>query len=198
MKYVAIVTSTQYGQTTKIAERIREILHSHGLDAHLFSMQENGDLTSAPVDRFDAVIIGAPVYAGGFPQVIRRWTFQNAGELNGIPCAFFSVSLNAADSREQARKEDLRLIDKFITDTGLRPKLTAPLIGALHYRKYGFLKRWLLKRISASAGGPTDTSRDHELTDWEAVKQFAEAFAALLKPSTTDPKAAVQPRATLH
>lgn len=198
MKYVAIVTSTQYGQTTKIAERIRDVLRSHGFDPHLFSMQENGDLTSAPVDRFDAVIIGAPVYAGGFPKVLRTWTFRNASALNHIPCAFFSVSLNAADTRERARKEDLRLIDKFITETGLRPRLTASLIGALHYREYGFLKRWLMKKISASAGGPTDTSRDHELTDWEAVRQFSEAFAALMEPSPQDPNATVQPRATLH
>lgn len=198
MKYVAIVTSTQYGQTTKIAERIREILHTHGFDAHLFSMQEQRDLTTAPAERFDAVIVGAPVYAGRFPRVLCRWTGENAVTLNRLPCAFFSVSLNAADPRERARKEDLRLIDKFITETGLRPKLTASLIGALHYREYGFLKRWLMKKISASASGPTDTSHDHELTDWEAVRQFAEAFAALMEPSPQDPNATVQPRAMLH
>ncbi|MGV3615114.1 MAG: flavodoxin domain-containing protein [Fimbriimonas sp.] len=198
MKYVAIVTSTQYGQTTKIAERIREILHARGFDAHLFSMQDKRDLTTAPAERFDAVVIGAPVYAGRFPKTLCRWTLESVDTLNRVPCAFFSVSLNAADTRERARKEDLRLIDKFITDTGLRPKLTVSLIGALHYREYGFLKRWLMKKISASAGGPTDTSRNHELTDWDAVRRFAEAFAELLEPAPSAPNAGAQPRATLH
>jgi menaquinone-dependent protoporphyrinogen oxidase len=31
-----------------------------------------------------------------------------------------------------------------------------------------------------SAGGDTDTSRDHEYTDWEAVSAFADRFSARL------------------
>ena len=30
-----------------------------------------------------------------------------------------------------------------------------------------------MQRIAASEGGDTDTSLDHEYTDWEAVEQFA-------------------------
>ncbi|MGV3618532.1 MAG: flavodoxin domain-containing protein [Fimbriimonas sp.] len=181
MKYIAIVTSTQYGQTTKIAECIRDVLHAKGHDVHLFPMQEKGDLGTAPATAFDAAIVGAPVYAGCFSKVLLEWTRSEADALNRIPCAFFSVSLNAADTREKARTEDQRLIGEFLKTTGLRPRLTASLIGKLHYREYNFLIRWLLKRISASAGGPTDTSRDHELTDWNAVERFAEAFAASLE-----------------
>ena len=38
----------------------------------------------------------------------------------------------------------------------------------------------LLKRISRRAGGPTDTSRDYEMTDWNQVVRFAAEFAASL------------------
>jgi len=34
--------------------------------------------------------------------------------------------------------------------------------------------------ISKRKGGPTDTSRDHEFTDWTAVDRFAHQFAAAL------------------
>ena len=34
-----------------------------------------------------------------------------------------------------------------------------------------------MKRISAKEGGPTDMSRDHELTDWARVDTFTRDFA---------------------
>jgi menaquinone-dependent protoporphyrinogen oxidase len=33
-----------------------------------------------------------------------------------------------------------------------------------------------MRLIVGHAGGDTDTSRDYEYTDWEAVTRFAEAF----------------------
>jgi menaquinone-dependent protoporphyrinogen oxidase len=39
-----------------------------------------------------------------------------------------------------------------------------------------------MKRIARAEGGPTDTSRDHELTNWEDVDEFAERFARLAAP----------------
>jgi menaquinone-dependent protoporphyrinogen oxidase len=50
--------------------------------------------------------------------------------------------------------------------------------GKLAYTQYGVLTRWLMRRIAAREGGPTDTSRDHDLTDWVAVRDFALAVAA--------------------
>jgi menaquinone-dependent protoporphyrinogen oxidase len=52
--------------------------------------------------------------------------------------------------------------------------------GALLYRKYGFLKRWIMKRIVARAGGDTDTSRDYEYTDWNDMRAFAKEFLQLV------------------
>jgi menaquinone-dependent protoporphyrinogen oxidase len=34
-----------------------------------------------------------------------------------------------------------------------------------------------MKRIAKHAGGSTDTSRDHEYTDWVALEQFVAALA---------------------
>jgi menaquinone-dependent protoporphyrinogen oxidase len=45
------------------------------------------------------------------------------------------------------------------------------------FTQYGPVLRWVMKRISRGRGGPTDTSRDHEMTDWAAVDQFAERLA---------------------
>jgi menaquinone-dependent protoporphyrinogen oxidase len=45
--------------------------------------------------------------------------------------------------------------------------------GRLAYTQYGLLKRFVMRRIALKAGGPTDTSRDHEMTDWEQVRAVA-------------------------
>lgn len=188
MKRLAIIVATQYGQTAKIADRLDRVLSDAGALVQTFVVRTEHDLSGVSVAGFDGVLIGAPVYAGRFSAPLLNWTKRHAEELNRLPVAFFTVSLNAADTRPKARQEDMRLIAKFLEQTGLRPLCTKSLIGALHYREYGFLKRWLLRRISGSAGGPTDTSRDHELTDWDAVEAFARDFLpAFTSPKTTVP-----------
>ena len=42
----------------------------------------------------------------------------------------------------------------------------------LLYTQYNVLIRFVMKRIAKHAGGATDTSRDHEYTDWVALDQF--------------------------
>jgi hypothetical protein len=49
--------------------------------------------------------------------------------------------------------------------------------GALKYTRYGWLKRRVMRYIAGKAGGSTDTSRDHEYTDWEDLRVFAESLA---------------------
>ena len=70
------------------------------------------------------------------------------------------------------------MIDDFRAETGWRPKSTKAVAGALLYSKYNFLLRWIMKRISRQAGGTTDTSKDHEYTDWAALDRFVEEFVA--------------------
>jgi menaquinone-dependent protoporphyrinogen IX oxidase len=45
------------------------------------------------------------------------------------------------------------------------------------YTRYGWFTRWIMKRIAKKEGGPVDTARDHELTDWDAVARFATRMA---------------------
>lgn len=38
-----------------------------------------------------------------------------------------------------------------------------------------------MRMIVGIAGGETDTTRDYEYTDWDAVERFVDAFAQRLK-----------------
>jgi len=51
---------------------------------------------------------------------------------------------------------------------------------AIRYSQYGAFKHRLMQLFVGLAGGETDTSRDYEYTDWEAVEEFTEAFSSRL------------------
>jgi menaquinone-dependent protoporphyrinogen oxidase len=74
-------------------------------------------------------------------------------------------------------KEPQAFIARFLSKVQWKPWRTAAFAGALAYTKYGPLLRFVMKSISKKKGQPTDTSRDHECTDWAAVNKFAELFA---------------------
>jgi menaquinone-dependent protoporphyrinogen oxidase len=99
---------------------------------------------------------------------------MNRGALERLPSAFFSVSLAAHGDTANAEA----YITNFEQQTGWHPTKLGLFSGALLYRKYGFLKRWMMKRIVRDKPGilSTDTSRDHEYTDWDQVERFGRDF----------------------
>ncbi len=64
--------------------------------------------------------------------------------------------------------------------TGIPPQ-TATFAGALQYSKYGIFKKPVMRLIARMVGNDTDTTRDYEYTDWDAVERFADAFAQQLE-----------------
>jgi menaquinone-dependent protoporphyrinogen oxidase len=90
------------------------------------------------------------------------------------------VSLSAGGPRPKPEAAQ-RYLDKFLRRTGWQPQLTASFAGALKYSLYGPVKRRVMIVIVGLAGGNTDTTRDYEYTDWDAVERFAGAYAQRLK-----------------
>jgi menaquinone-dependent protoporphyrinogen oxidase len=70
-------------------------------------------------------------------------------------------------------------IDKFLYQTGWCPWLARSFAGELAYTRYNPVTRWIMKMISRRNGGPTDTSRDYEFTDWAAVDRFGHELARI-------------------
>ena len=112
-------------------------------------------------------------------------------ELERLSAAFISVTLSEAGAEDPTRTEAERrraagdvqkMIDDFIRESGWTPARTMPVAGALTYSKYNVLVRFIMKRISRKQGGPTDTSRDYEFTNWEAVDRFAASVASRQSP----------------
>lgn len=177
-QHVLIVYGTKYGQTAKIASRIANLLTAAGKRTTL--MDANDVSSGLSPQEFDGVIVGSSIIQGKHRPSIRRFVERHRDALNAMPSAFFSVSGSAASHDERGRAVARQMLDDFVRATVWEPQLVVTLGGAMAFTKYNFVLRWVMKRISRAAGGPSDTTRDHELTDWDQVRRFTEAFAATL------------------
>jgi len=178
MARVLIVNGSSAGQTGKITGRIAQRLRDQN---HAVVVVDGAHLPdNFSVEGFDAAVIGAPVRMMKYPRPIIEFAKSNRAFLERVPSAFFSVCMAAASSLPDKRRQAQTWNESFFNETGWRPRLAPTFAGALHYRKYNFLLRFMMKRIARSEGVSTDTSRDHEYTDWEAVSRFADELARLL------------------
>src|SRR5262249_41947254 len=139
-----------------------------------------GPLARLSPERYDAVIVGASVHIGAFQKSVVRWVRHHAKALKDTQTAFLPVCLAILEQCTEARQEIDRIVERFFSQSGWRPTLTKAFAGALRYTQYPWLKRWMMKRIVAKAGGDTDTTRDYEYTDWNELRAFAGEFVGRL------------------
>ena len=174
-----IVYASHYGQTAKVAHFIAARLREAG-DMVTLSMVDDFRGGMAP-GQFDGAIVGASINFGRHPRSIRRFVRANREELEHIPSAFLSVSGAECSPDEAPRAMAKQYIANLLRETGWQPTMTESIAGAMAYTKYSPIMRWMIKRISQQEGGPADTTRDHEYTDWEQVRRFADRFTEELR-----------------
>jgi menaquinone-dependent protoporphyrinogen oxidase len=173
---IAAIYGSNYGQAEQVVRRIAEILQTAGHDVRIFPGNRlRPDFTLA---EFDAVVVGASIILGRYQGYIRRFVRRHAEELNRLPSAFVSINGHTPESSPEWRHAARGYVDRFQEATGWQPAQVAMFAGALRYTRYGPLTRWIMKQISRRTGGPTDTSRDYEATDWAAVHRFGHRLAA--------------------
>jgi menaquinone-dependent protoporphyrinogen oxidase len=173
---VLVLYNTRAGQSRRIATFLAERARTAGLIAQVADLQRYAALSPQPKPQAALLVAGIQVGTHGddVAETVRSVTPMLAAR----PSALVSVSLSAA---HPARERDAeRYIREFIEETGWRPDSTLAAAGALRYTRYGLLKRIMMKQIASKDGLPTDTSRDHEFTDWKQVSAFGDAFFSTL------------------
>lgn len=174
---ILVLFGTTDGHTAKVARALGEAFRAEGASVDIVDAATEVD--PRPED-YAATVVAASVHAGGFQRRVGRWVAAHAQALNERPTAFLPVCLGVLEHNPRTDRELSAIIERFLTRTGWRPAVRKLVAGALLYTKYNWLKRWMMRRIVAKAGGETDTSRDFEYTDWGDLTQFARAFRSAL------------------
>jgi len=179
----AVFFATREGQARRVAEHVSDTLRDRGVSTDLFDVRD----VHAPVDwrAYQTAFLVASVHLGRHEKEMIRFVRRQRAELERIGAAFVSLSLSQAgaqderkpaDERQRAAADVQRMIADFVAATRWQPAHVLPVAGALAYLKYNLLVRFVMKRIARAAGAPTDTSHNHEFTDWQAVDRFVETI----------------------
>ena len=193
MATVLVVYSTHDGQTRKVAERIATVLRDR---RHVVELLDASRLPRGlDLDRFQAVFVGSPVHARGYLRPLVRFVEEYRPALDRLPTLFFSVGLAILSKTSDGRAQTMEIVDRFVADTGWRPRRIELVAGALPYTRYNFLIRFVMRRIVKSEGGDADTSRDYEYTDWNAVDRFSVEFVDEITGTTRLESPVLPPRA---
>lgn len=179
MAKVLLCYGTTEGQTATVAERVGDVLETEGHDPTLVHLAHPPDVLEP--DAYDGIVVGASIHLGSHQSYVETFVREHRETLNRRPSAFLSVSLTAAHDDPEDRAPATELLEEFLDETGWDPDGTLAVAGALKYSEYGLVKRFAMRRIAGRASGDTDTARDYEYTDWEAVESFAREFATLLR-----------------
>lgn len=183
MGKLLIAYASQHGHVAKIAQRIATAAENAGHRTVVVALDQPHPPVS--LDECDGWIVAGALHAGQYAKSIRDFVRQNHAGLMGKPSAMVAVSLSMSPgSTEKERREVVVITERFLAETGWQPDQVEYVAGALAYRQYNFFLRFMMKMMMRRGGHETDTSRDHDYTDWNALDAFANAFVRRL--STTE------------
>ena len=172
---ILIGYGTTEGQTRKIARFAADRLAEAGHAVELLSLEDAEGLDPA---RFDAVILGGSVHAGGYQKSLKRFAADHAATLNALPVLFLSVSLTAAGEIT----EDWEALHSVLGDleeaTAWRPGRVAHIAGAYRFSEYNLLEAWMMRWIVKGRDPGFDGKSDKEYTDWPALGALIDDWTA--------------------
>ncbi len=171
MEQVLLLHSSTDGQTIKILDYIKREL---GQDCEC-TLQDLNSLPDIEWQKYDRVLIGAAVRYGHLSKKLFQFIEKNLQALEQHKVAFFCVNLTARKEGKNT-PETSAYMKKFLVKSPWCPSLQAVFAGALRYPRYNLFDRTMIQLIMRITGGETDTSKEVEYTDWDAVARFAVAF----------------------
>jgi menaquinone-dependent protoporphyrinogen oxidase len=178
MTRILVIFGTTDGHTRKVAQSVAATFRAGEGNVECDVIQA-GHADIIP-HYYSAVVVCASVHGGRYQRPIARWVRRNAETLNLKPTTFISVCLGVLQKDPTVQQHLDAIARRFLTKSGWQPTQVKIVAGALLYRRYGWLKRAIMKRIVAQAGGDSDTSPDYEYTDWEDLRAFAEHFIRIV------------------
>lgn len=184
---ILIVYASRHGQTQRIAERMARTAREAGAETHLF------EVSALPRDLVphscDVVVLAGPVYFGKYPKALERFATEQRTSLAKVRSVFVSVANTARAPQSLPLAE--QAAHEFLGRTGWAADQVEHVAGGEPYTKYGFITKFIMKRLNRKLGRIVDTKLDYDFTNWEEVDRIARTLAgrmdACSSSSTTSP-----------
>lgn len=171
MKSVLVLYHSNYGHTARIARRIWETVIAEGNQADLMCVME-ADREGLDWNKYDLVIIGAPVFYGKFERQLVAFVNRYKAILDAKATSFFSVSV-VARTPAKATPEGNLYTRKFLQNNPWKPKDAHCFAGKVDYPNWRWFDTKAIQMIMKMTKGPTEPTAIIDYTDWEDVENYA-------------------------
>ena len=171
---ILIVYGTTEGHTRQLCDFAAVALNEAGHDVTTIDAGRRADPQPSS---YDAAILAASIHVGRYQAPLAAYARGHRTQLAEMPNAFVSVSLSAAGENPDDWAGLEQCVARFEQETDWTPQVVHHAAGAIRYSHYDFFKRLLLKYIAHKRGKGTVTSRDYDLTDYDALRSFVLDFA---------------------
>jgi menaquinone-dependent protoporphyrinogen oxidase len=160
--------ATRYGSTEEVATAIASTLRDEfAIQVDLQPMSEVRSL-----DRYNAVILGVPLYVGSWPNDADRFMFTHKKALTHRPVALFALG-PVSDDPEDAQGSREQLDKELANYPWLDPVAIEIFVGKYDPDKLRFPDNLL----SILPGSPLYKKPATDLRDWNAIRAWARAMA---------------------
>ena len=172
MSKIAMIYSTTDGHTKVIVEFLCRAIDA----SNLVQISSVSSATNMRLDYFDKVVIGASIRYGNYKSELFKYIESQRDILETKDTYFFSVNVVARKHDKSTPATNPYMI-KFLEKTTWKPNYTAVFAGKVNYPSYNIFNKSVIRLIMYATGGPTDTSRSFEFTDWTHVKHFGKKIS---------------------
>ena len=158
MMKIAIVYTSKYGTTEKVAGMIAEKLKGTN-DVELFSLKKNAH---PDISRFEMVILGSSIYAGRASGKMKSFCEKKEAILLQKKIALFICGMHPD---QEERKKELK--DAYSEALHEKAEATGFLGGEFLFEQMNFFERLIIKKIAKTK------SSVHQI-DGDAIERFVE------------------------
>jgi menaquinone-dependent protoporphyrinogen oxidase len=175
MARIGFIYSTVDGHTIEICRRLIQVAEQRGFDTELLELTADSDIDLKGLDR---AVIGASIRYGKHRPEVAGFINANADWLTSTNSAFFSVN---AVARKAEKKEPHTnpYVRKFLKSIRWQPAAIGIFGGRIHYAKYRFWDRNMIRFIMWMTKGPTAIDSNVDFTNWDEVDDFGKTICTL-------------------
>jgi len=162
---ILVAYASKNGSTAEIAQAIGKELQSVGKSVDVIDMK-----TVKALARYDAIVIGAPIYMGSVLGDMGKFSGRYGSVLAKVPVAAFVVGIAPRDPKHDAVPAAMRALAKALGQ--VTPVTSTIIAGKLDPANVNFVIRKFMEMAKIPLG---------DFREWDAIAAWARGLPAVLK-----------------